>query len=439
MYWQQEQECMDRGVLHQLQLERLQSTLNRISRNVPYYKEQFQSISFDPDQFLFMEQLAELPFTTKADLRQHYPYGLFAVPLREVVRLHASSGTTGKAVVVGYTRNDLSKWADLMARVLTMAGLTRDDLLQIAFGYSLFTGGFGMHEGAQRLGASVIPASSGHTARQIQIIQDYRTTALACTPSYALHIANALEAEGVNPNVLALRWGVFGAEAWSEAMRLEIQERLKVKATDNYGISEVMGPGVAGECQEQHGMHVNEDHFYIEIIDPDTGEVLPEGERGELVITTLTKEAFPMLRFRTGDLTRILPGDCPCGRTLTRIERIAGRSDDMFIVKGVNVFPTQVEQVLMDSLGALPPWRVELSRDEGHLDQVHLYLGATEALLSDQMKEQNARLDKLNKAIASSLGVRFHVHLADARDVESVTHPDGPAGKARRVQDNRVL
>lgn len=441
MYWQREQECMDREALAQLQLERLQATLTRVARNVPFYKKIFDDIRFDPDAFLDLSQLAALPFTTKADLRDNYPYGLFAVPLREVVRLHASSGTTGKAVVVGYTKNDLSRWADLVARIMTMAGLTRDDVLQIAFGYSLFTGGFGMHDGAQRLGASVIPASSGHTARQIQIIQDYRTTALACTPSYALHLADAMEASGVNVNALSLRWGLFGAETWSEAMRTEIQDRLKLTATDNYGISEVMGPGVAGECLQQRGMHVNEDHFLIEIIDPLTGAPLPEGELGELVITTLTKEAFPMLRFRTGDLTRILPGPCPCGRTLRRIERIRGRSDDMFIVKGVNVFPSQVEQELVAMLGAAPPWRIELTR-EAHLDHATLYLGATEQLLSDQMKDPLARLDQVSARMASALGVHFQIRLADARQVERDLYPDtgGVAGgKARRVQDKRMI
>lgn len=337
MFCDKEKECMDRKELNQLQLERLQSTIHRVYMNVPFYRKRFDSLGIDPDDFGSLQDIRRLPFTTKNDLRNNYPYGLFAVPLREVVRIHASSGTTGMATVVGYTKNDLKTWSDLVARILTAGGITKDDVIQIAFNYGLFTGAFGLHYGAERVGASVIPISSGNTKRQVKIMQDFKTTALVCTPSYALLIADTIIEMGINPNSLSLRYGLFGAEPWSEAMRREIQEKLKIVATDNYGLSEVMGPGVAGECLEQSGLHINEDHFLVEVIDPDTLEPLPMGETGELVITTLTKEAFPMIRFRTRDLTRFIPGDCNCGRTFIRMERVKGRTDDMLIVKGVNV------------------------------------------------------------------------------------------------------
>jgi len=335
MYWEPEKERMTREALEQLQLERLQSTLYRVGTHVPFYRRKFEELQLDYDNFRDLRDLRKLPFTTKQDLRDNYPYGLFAVPLRDVVRVHSSSGTTGVATVVGYTRNDIKNWSNLVARVLTAAGVTADDVIQIAFGYGLFTGGFGLHYGAERIGASVIPISSGNTKRQIQIMQDFKTTALVCTPSYALIIADTLMEMGINPSGLSLRVGLFGAEPWSEAMRREINEKLSIVATDNYGLSEVMGPGVAGECRECNGLHINEDHFLVEVIDPVTLEPVEPGETGELVITTLTKEAFPMIRYRTRDLTRLLPEPCPCGRTFARMERITGRSDDMLIIKGV--------------------------------------------------------------------------------------------------------
>lgn len=329
MYWQRELECMDRAELERLQLQRLVATLKRVATNVPFYRKKFQELQLNPDQLGSLEGLRDYPFTTKQDLRDNYPYGLFAVPLRDVVRVHASSGTTGSSTVVGYTRQDIVTWSDLVARILTGAGVTANDVIQIAFGYGLFTGGFGLHYGAERVGASVIPISSGNTKRQIKIMQDFKTTALVCTPSYALKMADVMMDLGVNPNGLSLRYGLFGAEPWSEAMRQEINARLGIRATDNYGLSEVMGPGVAGECQECNGLHISEDHFYIEILDPDTLEPVPPGEVGELVITTLTKEAFPVIRYRTRDLTRLLPEPCPCGRTFVRMSRMLGRSDDM--------------------------------------------------------------------------------------------------------------
>lgn len=433
MYWRKDIECMDREELIQLQLERLQATLFRVSRNVPLYRARFEEHDIDPDSFLSVDDLTRIPFTTKADIRENYPYGLFAVPLREVVRLHSSSGTSGRPVVVGYTRNDVKQWSDLDARILCMAGLDQDDVLQIAFSYGLFTGGFGHHYGAERLGASVIPSSSGNTKKQLAIMQDYRTTALACTPSYALHLADVMEEEGINPNALTLRWGLFGAEAWSENMRREIESRLKITATDNYGLSEIMGPGVAGECLEQGGLHVNEDAFLFEIVNPDTGEPVPDGEVGELVITTLTKEAFPMIRFRTGDLTRRIVEPCPCGRTHHRISRILGRVDDMITIKGVNVFPSQVEQILMDAQGAVPRFQIVVERDAGHLDRATIHLEVSESILFDQMRESQEFLASLKKRLASELGVGFEVSLVGKR-----TLPRGEE-KMKRVIDKRTF
>jgi phenylacetate-CoA ligase len=430
MYWEKDFECMGREGLEQLQLERLQSTLNRVSRNVPFYREEFEQLDIDPGLFQSLDDLRRLPFTTKQDIRDNYPYGLFAVPLREVVRLHSSSGTTGKATVVGYTRNDIKRWSDLAARVLCAGGLTRDDVLQIAFAYGLFTGGFGLHYGAERLGVSVIPSSSGNAARQIQIMQDYRTTALACTPSYALHLADTMEELNINVNALSLRWGLFGAEAWSDAMREEIQERLKITATDNYGISEVMGPGVAGECLERGGLHVNEDHFLFEIIDPETTEPVPDGEVGELVVTTLTKEAFPVIRLRTGDLTRRITEPCPCGRTLHRISRVLGRSDDMITIKGVNVFPSQVEEVLTRIKGADPHYQIVVEREQ-NLDNATVLVEATEALIFDQLGKSQDLIERIERRLTSALGVHMDVRLVESKSLERTV------GKAKRVLDKR--
>ena len=432
MYFEKDVECMERAELEDLQLERLQATLNRVARNVPLYRQRFAELGLDPDDFRSMDDLRKLPFTTKQDIRENYPYGLFAVPLRDVVRLQSSSGTTGKPIVVGYTRNDLKRWSRLVARVLAMGGMTRDDVVQIAFHYGLFTGGFGLHYGAETLGASVIPSSGGNARKQIMIMQDYRTTALCCTPSYALHLADTMEEMGVNPNSLHLKWGLFGAEAWSEAMREEIQNRLKVTATDNYGISEVMGPGIAGECLERQGLHVNEDHFLFEIVHPETGEPVPDGEVGELVITTLTKEAFPMIRFRTGDLTRVLPDVCPCGRRFRRIARIIGRSDDMLIIRGVNVFPLQVETVLLAMEGAEPHYQIVLER-EGRLDKATVFLQVSENLLFDRMRVAREALEGIKRKLASELGVAMDVVFVGRKTLERTE------GKIRRVVDRRQL
>jgi len=421
---------MAREDLEQLQLERLQSTLYRVGTHVPFYRQKFNELKVDYEAITSLDELRRLPFTTKQDLRNNYPYGLFAVPLRDVVRVHSSSGTTGMATVVGYTRNDIRTWSNLAARILCSAGVTADDVIQIAFGYGLFTGGFGLHYGAERLGASVIPISSGNTKRQIQIMQDFKTTALVCTPSYALKIADVMMEMGINPNGLSLRYGLFGAEPWSEAMRREINERLGIIATDNYGLSEVMGPGVAGECLECNGLHLNEDHFLVEILHPATLEPVPPGEVGELVITTLTKEAFPVIRYRTRDLARFLPGDCPCGRTLKRISRIMGRSDDMLIIKGVNVFPTQFESVLFEIEGTQPHYRIIVERERNE-DKVTVMVEAVESIFFDEMKKQRALVETIQRRLASELGISVEVKLVEEKTLERFD------GKGSRVIDKR--
>ncbi|MGC2063088.1 MAG: phenylacetate--CoA ligase [Thermodesulfovibrionales bacterium] len=432
MYWEPEKECMDRMELEQLQLERLQATLSRVYMNVPFYHRKFDELGVDPDEFRSLDDLRKLPFTLKNDLRDSYPYGLFAVPLRDVVRIHASSGTTGLSTVVGYTKNDIKTWSNLVARVMTAAGVTKDDVVQIAFGYSLFTGGFGLHYGAERIGASVIPISSGNTVRQIKIMQDFRSTALVCTPSYAMLIADTIHEMGVSLNSLSLKYGLFGAEPWSEKMRQEIQDKLKIVATDNYGLSEVMGPGVAGECLERNGLHINEDHFLVEIINPETLEPVAPGETGELVITTLTKEAFPVIRFRTRDLTRFMPESCPCGRKTMRMSRVLGRTDDMLIIKGVNVFPSQIEAVLFAIEGTEPHYQIIIDR-KGPLDDVTVQVEVSESIFFDEMKKQNELIKLIKSRLASELGIGVEVKLVEKKTLER------SEGKAKRVVDLRKL
>jgi phenylacetate-CoA ligase len=431
-YWEENRECMSRDDLEQLQLERLQSTIYRVTTHVPFYRNLFKEINLDPDGFRSLSELGSLPFTTKNDLRQNYPYGLFAVPLRDVVRIHSSSGTTGMATVVGYTRNDIKTWSNLVARILTAAGVTKEDVIQIAFGYGLFTGGFGLHYGAERIGASVIPISSGNTKRQIQIMQDFKTTALVCTPSYALMIADTMLDMGINVSGLSLKWGLFGAEPWSEAMRAEINNELNITSTDNYGLSEVMGPGVAGECLECNGLHINEDHFLVEVINPNTLEPVQPGEVGELVITTLTKEAFPVIRYRTRDLTRLIAEPCACGRTNYRMTRILGRTDDMLIIKGVNVFPTQIENVLFEIEGTEPHYRIVVER-ENHQDKATVLVEVVESIFFDEMKKQRQLVDRIKKQLASELGVSVDVKLVEEKTLERFE------GKGQRVIDKREL
>lgn len=358
-YWQEDEERMpvaERQVF--FQLERLQTTVNRAYRKVDFYRKTFDQLGLKPDVISELSDISKLPFTNKSDLRENYPYGMFAVPLRDIVRIHSSSGTTGKPTVVGYTRNDLENWNNLVARVMTAGGVSKDDIVHVSFTYGLFTGGFGLHYGAETLGASVIPVSSGNTQRQINIMQDYKSTTLVCTPSYALHIAETMEKMGINRNELSLKYALLGSEPWGDKIRMEIQDRLGVIATDNYGLSELMGPGISGECICQDGLHINEDFFYPEIIDPLTLKPLPEGEYGELVLTTLKREAMPLLRYRTRDVTRIYRDECPCGRTLIKMEKPQGRTDDMLIINGVNVFPSQVEEALSKVQGVSPHYMI---------------------------------------------------------------------------------
>ena len=432
MYWDKAKECMPRADLEQLQLERLQSTLYRVATHVPFYRKKFKELAIDPDGFSSLEELRKLPFTTKDDLRNNYPYGLFAVPLRDVVRLHASSGTTGMATVVGYTRNDLKNWSDMVARILTATGVDADDVVQIAFGYGLFTGGFGLHYGAERVGASVIPISSGNTKRQIQILQDFKTTALVCTPSYALLLADTMMGMDININTLHLKYGLFGGEPWSEEMRGEIKNKLGIIATDNYGLSEVMGPGVAGECSYCNGLHINEDHFIVEVINPDTLEPVTPGELGELVFTTITKEAFPVIRYRTRDLARLMPEPCPCGRTFQRMTRVIGRTDDMLIIKGVNVYPLQIEAILFDIEGTEPHYQIIVER-EGRLDKVTVLVEVVESIFFDQMKKQRQLVELIKKRLATELGIGVDVKLVEEKTLERFE------GKAKRVIDKRKL
>jgi len=423
---------MPREELEQFQLERLQATLNRAYKNVACYRTKFNSLGIVPEDVTSLSDLSQLPFTTKEDLRLNYPYGMFAVPLREVVRIHSSSGTTGKPTVVGYTKNDLKLWSNLVARVMTAAGVTHDDVVQIAFGYGMFTGAFGLHYGTETIGGAVIPMSGGNTDKQILIMQDYKSSVLVCTPSYAVTIAERIEKQGIDPHSLALRIGLFGGEPWSEAMRSDIESRLLISATDNYGLSEVVGPGVAGECQHKNGMHIAEDAFIAEIIDPETCQVLPPGSIGELVLTTISKEAYPMIRYRTRDITSLDYATCSCGRTMVRMKKTLGRTDDMLIIKGVNVFPSQIEEVLVAIEGCEPHYQLIVDR-KGTLDVLEVCIEVRENIFFDEMKKQRAFLDMVGKRIDSVLGVGVTVRLVEPNSLER------HEGKASRVIDRRIL
>ncbi|MCL6446767.1 MAG: phenylacetate--CoA ligase [Armatimonadetes bacterium] len=423
---------MPREQLQALQLERLRLTIERVYRNVPFYRERFTKAGIKPSSVRSLEDLRRLPFTTKQDLRDNYPFGLFAVSMSDVVRVHASSGTTGKPTVVGYTKNDINTWAELAARSLACAGGTKFDVVQNAYGYGLFTGGLGLHYGAERLGAAVVPVSGGNTRRQLMLMQDFGTTILTCTPSYALYLAEEGQKMGLDFKKMPLKAGIFGAEPWSERMRRQLEEKLDLVALDIYGLSEIMGPGVAMECPAKEGMHIFEDHFIPEIIDPDTGEVLPAGSEGELVITTITKEAFPLIRYRTRDITRFNPEPCPCGRTHLRIRRITGRTDDMLIIRGVNVFPSQVESVLLESGETEPHYLLVVDR-KGNLDQLEIWVEVGEELFSDKVRQLEDLEQRLRERIESVLGISARVRL-----VEPNTIPRSE-GKARRVVDRREI
>lgn len=432
MYWNQKYECMPREELLALQLERLKNTVEKCFYNVPHYRKAFQEIGFEPGDLNSLQDLAKLPFTYKTDLRDNYPYGMFAVPLSEVVRIHSSSGTTGKPTVVGYTRSDINTWAELMTRALVTAGVTKNDVIQNAYGYGLFTGGLGVHYGAERLGASVIPISGGNTKRQVMIMKDYGTTVLTCTPSYALNISEVIEEMGLTQDDFQLKVGIFGAEPWSDNMRKEIEQKLGIIALDIYGLSEIIGPGVAIECPSKTGLHIFEDHFIPEIIDPDTGEVLPYGSTGELVFTSLTKEALPMIRYRTRDIASLTLEECSCGRTHLKMKRVSGRTDDMLIIRGVNVFPSQIESVLLEIGQTEPHYQIVVDRI-GTLDTVEVLVEVSASFFSDQIRQLEVLEAKIREAIESTLGISVKVRLVEPKTIER------SEGKAKRVIDKRKL
>jgi phenylacetate-CoA ligase len=430
MIWNKYIETADRELLRKIQTERLQQMVERIYFNVPFYRDKLQQLGIEPGDIKSIDQLKDLPFTKKQDLRDNYPFGLFSVPQSEVVRLHASSGTTGKPTVVGYTRNDLQTWSETVARSLTMAGITKSDIIQIAYGYGLFTGGLGLHYGAEKVGASVIPISGGNTKKQIQLMVDFGSTAIACTPSYAAYLGESLVKSGIDPKSIKLKSGIFGAEPWTNELRKQIESLLGLKAFDIYGLSEVIGPGVSMECECQNGMHVYEDHFIPEIINPDTLEVLPYGEVGELVFTTVTKQAMPLLRYRTRDLSRLHAEKCACGRTLLRMEKCLGRTDDMLIIRGVNVFPSQVESVLLEMIETTPHYQLIVTR-ENNLDVLEIKVEIDEKFWSDEIKVLEGLRKKIQSNIDSILGISAKIKLVEPL---SITRSEG---KAQRVIDNR--
>ncbi len=432
MIWNETFECMSREDMRRCQSRRLVDVVERVYHNVPFYRKKMQEMGIGPEDIHGIDDLPKLPFTTKQDLRDNYPFGLFSVPMTEVIRLHASSGTTGKPTVVGYTRKDLATWSEVMARTLTCAGITRYDFLQIAYGYGLFTGGLGVHYGAEKVGCSVIPTSGGNTKRQLQIMHDFGSTALACTPSYALYLAEAIKESGLKREEFKLRVGTFGAEPWTENMRREIEEKLQIKAIDIFGLSEIIGPGVAGECTCQNGLHIFEDHFVPEIIHPDTLNVLPEGEEGELVFTTVTKEGLPLLRYRTRDLSTLDYSPCRCGRTLVRMKKCTGRSDDMLIIRGVNLFPSQIESGLLELKETSPHYLLIVDR-VNNLDILELQVEVEEGFFLDRISELQGLTHRIQHAMESALGISLSVKLVEHKTIAR------SEGKAVRVIDNRKL
>ena len=423
-------ETLPRAELEQLQVVRLRACVERVAQQTPFYREKLAAAGVTAERIRTLADLTRLPFTTKQDLRDHYPFGLLAVPRQAVVRVQASSGTTGKLTVVGYTRADLELWANLLARALAAAGITAADVVQNAYGYGLFTGGLGFHYGAERVGATVIPASGGNTKRQLQLMQDLGSTVLCSTPSYALLMAEAAAEEGIDLTALALKVGMFGAEPWSDAMRAEIEARWGLRAFDHYGLSEIIGPGVAGECIHRQGLHIYEDHFIPEIIDPASGEPLPAGETGELVLSCVTKEALPLLRYRTRDRTRLIREPCACGRTLVRMDKVLGRTDDMIIVRGVNVFPSQIESVLLQVDGLTPHYQLVVDRSHSHLDELDVLVEASDELFS-QTEHVSLLERRLSYDIQSALGITCKVQLVGPKQIQR------SEGKAVRVVDKR--
>lgn len=428
--WNQEMETMPRAELQRIQGERLRKTVERVYHNIPFYRRKFDEAGVKPEDIQCVQDVQKLPFTTKQDLRDNYPFGLFAVPQDEVVRIQASSGTTGKMTVVGYTKNDIGIWAEVMARTMGSGGVTRKDIVQVAYGYGLFTGGLGAHYGAERIGATVVPISGGNTKRQLQIMADFGTTTVACTPSYILYVAETAVEEGIDIKNFPLKRGFFGAEPWSSNMRKEIEEKLNIKAYDIYGLCEIIGPGVACECMEQNGLHVWEDHFLVEIIDPATGEVLPYGEKGEVVFTCITKEALPLIRYRTRDISILYNDMCRCGRTHMRMNRVMGRTDDMLIIRGVNVFPSQIESVLLEIGETEPHYQLVVDR-EGTMDDLEIWVEVSERLFSDQVRKLEEIEALIRREMQTTLGISARIKLVEPKTIAR------SEGKAKRIIDRR--
>ncbi len=431
-YQNQKIECMDRKDMIALQNERLVDTVKRVYENVPYYREKMEKLGVTPDDIKSIDDLHKLPFVVKQDLRDTYPYGMFAVPMNEVIEVHASSGTTGKQIVVGYTKNDIDMWGECVARALVAADATPEDYMHVSYGYGLFTGGLGLHYGAQKVGMTTIPVSVGNTERQINIIKDFGSTHICCTPSYALFLAETMHEMGLTKDDIGLKAGIFGAEPWTQEMRLEIEDKLGIKAYDIYGLTEVIGPGVSFECHEQTGMHVNEDNFIVETIDPETGEVLPEGEQGELVFTCITKEAFPLIRYRTRDIGVLTREKCSCGRTLVKMLKPRGRSDDMLIIRGVNVFPSQIESVLLKTEKTAPYYQIIVDR-VNNVDTFEVKIEMSEEIFSDTIKAIEEKEKNIKTAIESTLGIGVKITLCEPKSMQRFE------GKAVRVVDKRKL
>lgn len=432
MIWNESMECMNREQLREIQSIRLRKMVDYVYHNTPFYRKKFQEMDLTPDDIKDIDDVAKLPFTDKIDLRDNYPFGLAAVPMSQIVRIHASSGTTGKPVVVLYTRKDIAMWVESISRAFTAYGATKNDIFQISYGYGLFTGGLGAHDGATNIGASVIPISSGNTQKQITLMHDFGSSVLCCTPSYAMFLGEAMKASEWSRDEFKLRIGAFGAEPWTEEMRHKLQETLQIKAYDIYGLSEVAGPGVGFECECQHGTHLNEDYFYPEIVNPETGEPLPEGSFGELCFTHLTKEGMPLLRYRTHDLTALHYDKCDCGRTLVRMDRILGRCDDMLIIRGVNVFPSQIEAVIL-SLKEFEPHFLLIVDRVNNTDTSELRVEVKEEYFTDEMGQMVGLQKKLESELRSVIGLGFKVRLVEPRGIERST------GKAKRVIDNRKI
>ncbi len=431
-YWNSTYECMSRDEMTMIQTKRLIDTVKRVYDNVPFYRSKMQKACIEPGDINSLEDLKKLPFTNKQDLRDTYPYGMFAVPMSEIVRIHASSGTTGKQTVVGYTRGDLDIWSEVVARSLYSAGANKESIVQVAYGYGLFTGGLGIHYGVEKIGASVIPASGGNTKRQLQIMKDFGTTILACTPSYALYLAEEMGEMGIDKSELRLKAGIFGAEPWSSNMRKKIESQLGITAMDIYGLSEITGPGVSIDCPCKCGLHVQEDHFVPEIINPETEEILPPGTNGELVFTTITKEGLPLIRYRTHDISSLNYEKCQCGRTLVRMSKVTGRSDDMLIIRGVNVFPSQIEHVLLEVGETAPHYLLIVDRID-NLDVLEICVEMSQNMFSDEVKKVEDLEDKIKKEVESTLGINANVKLVEPKTIER------SEGKANRVVDKRKI